>query len=184
MLAAQAAQMRQDGALLREISEALGVSYQYAQQLVADPDGLKARARKDSYAQPCEICGAPTSGSEGRREHPRCQPCAAFISGAKRASRTADHLISRIQEWAALYGEPPAIPDWNPWACRNVIHDPERARRYEEANGYWPSFTSVVYAFGSWNAGIEAAGFTPRPETGARENAMRQRRVRARAEAS
>ncbi len=137
------------------------------------------RCRKAQYGQACIDCGARTVfGRERERvDEPRCHPC----SNEHRRKWTRETIVSRIQEWARLYGEPPAIPDWNPPQARHV-NDEARARRFEEARGHWP-FHNVVFAvFGSWNAAIAEAGFEPRDPTGTVANHARRRSVRAKRE--
>jgi hypothetical protein len=68
------------------------------------------------------------------------------------------------------------MPDWNPWQARDRLGDEARARRFE--SGHWPWYTSVVIRFGSWNAGIRAAGFTPRANHGGGGNIYRRRDLR------
>jgi hypothetical protein len=53
-------------------------------------------------------------------------------------------LTDRIRAWAELQGTPPKANDWSP-----------------KLRG-WPSSAIIQRVFGSWNAGITAAGFTPR----------------------
>lgn len=179
-LAREAADLRAAGLLQREISDALGIRRSYVSELLRDPDGTLAKRRKDSYRQPCVDCGAITSGCEGLKPVPRCQPCASARTGAAMMIWTPGRIIQAIQEWARVYGEPPAMPDWNPWSARNQLHDEERARRWERANGRWPWFTSVVIRFGSWNEGMLAAGFQPRDTVGSVENHRRRRSIRNR----
>lgn len=81
----------------------------------------------------------------------------------------------RIREWATRYGEPPARSDWNPWQARWALGDEQRARRFERDKNHWPYFTDVVRYFGSWNAGIAAAGFAVRAVGGTAENQKRRR---------
>lgn len=87
---------------------------------------------------------------------------------------TQDVLIAKVKEWTALYGEPPAIHDWNPGNARR-INDEARARRFEDANGYWPSFHAAYRQFGSWSAMLVAAGFAARPPHGGGGNEKRRR---------
>lgn len=117
------------------------------------------RCRKQSYGQPCVDCGKRTCfGAESARvPYPRCQEC----SVEHRRKWTPEVVVARIQEWARLYGDRPAQPDWNPWQAR-ALGQEDRAQRFESANGYWPGFTTLVDVFGSWNAAIEAAGLEPR----------------------
>lgn len=136
------------------------------------------RCYKASKGDPCTDCGTRTGfgAEQARVAEPRCPSCA--IEHNRRW--TPDTITARIREWAALHGEPPAVPDWNPWTARHELNDSERAERYEAANGYWPGFTSVIDVFGSWNEAIAAAGFSPRPRYGVSENAARRRSSRAR----
>jgi hypothetical protein len=113
-------------------------------------------------------------------EEPRCLPCAT----AHGIFWTRAQIIERMREWADIYGEPPAVPDWCPSvAARNG--DPDRVRRFREAKGQWPAHTTVFEVFGpsGWNAAIEAAGFAPRRSGGFAENAARRRSERAKAAA-
>lgn len=175
MLASQAAELRARGLLHREIADALGISSSYAAELCDDPTGWKSKERKKRYAGACVDCGAPTSGCEGLKPEPRCQPCAAVKSGADNRQWDATRIINAIQEWAHIYGEPPGMMDWNPWGARNQIHDEQRALRWEEADGRWPWFTIVVNRFGTWSNGIEAAGFERRAPNGGGGNMERRR---------
>ena len=70
-------------------------------------------------------------------------------------------VILLIQEFNERYGRPPAASDWNPSLARR-IGCIDRAERFKE-DGCWPSTNTVRHLFGSWNKGIEAAGFKPRP---------------------
>lgn len=180
-LVAEAQRLRGEGLVYREIGERLGVPLKSVYQWINDPDGAALRARKDSYAGICVDCGEPTSGSEGRREEPRCHPCAVALANDERTIWTSAALVCAIQEWAHEYGEPPGVIDWSPYDARTRLHDEARARRFEDADGQWPWFTHVVRVFGSWNAGIDAAGFTPREAHGGGGNVQRRRSARAKA---
>lgn len=170
---ARATELRERGLTYAQIAERMGISLSYVGDLVTDPDRSKDLARRRSYEQPCVDCGARTGGSEGRRVEPRCAPCAHKLSTVKQIVWTSEILIERIREWARIYGEPPATRDWSASGARQV-HDEERARRYED-DPSWPAFKTVVYHFGSWNAAIEAAGFTPRAPHGGGGNERRRR---------
>lgn len=167
--AAKAAGWYAEGWTQTQIAVELGISRSYAAALINDPDGSKDKQRKQRYAGVCVECGAPTSGSEGRVDNPRCGRCGSKAGAAKTAALytvwTPDLIVQRIQEWAKIYGEPPACTDWNPEQARRM-NDPTRAQRFHDANHYWPWFTQVINRFGSWNAAIEAAGFTPRHQGG------------------
>jgi hypothetical protein len=151
-----AAQLRSHGLVLREIAEHLGISISYAQGLVADPDGTKERARRQRYRQPCPGCGRLMDGSNGRSRSPkhchRCAPKAATIW-------TRERIIDAIQDYAEQYGRPPSATEWSPHAAIRVYRDDIAERFYED--GCWPSTVIVQTRFGSWNAAIAAAGFSP-----------------------
>jgi DNA-binding MarR family transcriptional regulator len=75
---AKARELREQGALLREIAAELGVAVSTAGTLLSDPDGAKLRARKDSYRGTCEKCGTATDGSNGPGAAPAlCCECTA-----------------------------------------------------------------------------------------------------------
>ena len=181
-LADEVRRLRADGMLQVEVASELGISKSYVSELERDPTGEAGRARKDSYAAPCVECGAPTSGSEGRKKRPLCIPCGNVEAAKVLTVWTREAIISAIQWWNVMYGRPPAMHDFNPRACRTELRDETRAERAERhiREGYIPWVTTVVTAFGTWNAGIEAAGFSPRQSGGVKENQLRRRaRVRA-----
>lgn len=134
------------------------------------------RCRKASYGDPCVDCGTRTTyGAETARvPEPRCPPCAHEHA----RYWTADRIIERIQAWNTIYGEPPAIPDWNTWAARHGLHDEARALRFEA--GHWPAVNTVIRMFGTWNTAIQTAGFQPRATHGGGGNELRHRSVRQR----
>jgi hypothetical protein len=175
-LQVRAAKLRAEGRLYREIAHELNISLPYASALITDPDDSKTRARKLRYAQPCVDCGAPTSGAEGLKKEPRCTQCGPAHAGKLKKVWTRELLLSRIQEWAEIHGEPPAVGDWNPTQARTVYHDEARAARWEQSEGHWPWFTLVVREFGTWNHGLEAAGFTSRQANGGAGNQRRNRK--------
>jgi hypothetical protein len=159
-LAARAAVLRNQGLLLREIAAELGVSYGYAHALVDDPDGAKARKRKDGYQGVCKRCGGPTTGSEGRGKVRHCRGCQLDIQRESKVW-TREAVIDAIQRFAAAHGRPPKAGEW-------ITAD--------RVNGYPPR--SAVYGnctrgtgppFARWADAIEAAGFI-RPRPGKRQN--------------
>jgi hypothetical protein len=69
-------------------------------------------------------------------------------------------ITGAISRWAEQYGSPPVSGDW----------DLSRARRHAQQvrverlqTGDWPSTRVVRRVFGTFNAAIAQAGFTPRP---------------------
>lgn len=154
-LAKRAADLRAQGLLQREIQAELGISRSYASELLRDPDGSLARARKDSYAGVCVGCGGPTSGNDGPNRPPeRCASCSWEHQHAQKFW-TRERIIEAIRRWAAEHdGRPPRATDW----------------QYRDLRGDgYPPATSVYNdthaPFNSWGEAIEAAGF-PRPERG------------------
>jgi hypothetical protein len=59
---------------------------------------------------------------------------------------TPQEIVCALHAWVAEHGEPPASPDWK---CATQSH---------------PMMHTVMRTFGSWRAGLEAAGYSaPRP---------------------
>lgn len=64
-------------------------------------------------------------------------------------------LLSELRAWASSHGgDAPRAVDWNRGYARR------RGVRFEEG---WPTSWMVTQAFGSWSAGLAAAGLRPRP---------------------
>lgn len=98
------------------------------------------RCRKRTlYGGECVQCGAPTDGGRGPGKAPlRCRACCSVWTEAA--------IIDAICRWAAGHdGVPPRSLDW----CPPV------------PPGY-PSAETVSRVFGTFNAGVRAAGFKPR----------------------
>ncbi len=137
-----------------QIVERLGVSRSYAYELLNDPDGSRARERKARYAGRCVDCGKPTNNS-GSVPPERCRQCrVAFVKANKRWTREA--IILAIQSWAALYGTPPTA---NAWLMSVKCSSRNRERFHA---GSYPHTTEVGRMFGSFSAGLRAAGFESR----------------------
>lgn len=103
--------------------------------------------RKRQYSPPCVDCGHLLSGSDGRGPNApvRCRAC-----NAARQRRDSERwILESFREWAQMFGRPPTAPEWNASA--------------EHGGRPWPSATNVINHFGSWSAGLRAAGFEPRP---------------------
>lgn len=112
------------------------------------------RIRKRSYGGICEDCGAPTDGSNGRAKAPRY--CANCI-GPHLQTWTRDKIIAALQHYYATYGEcvSSMLGAGN---FRN--YSPERLAEFRERfeTGSYPTVTTVQARFGSWSAGMRAAG--------------------------
>jgi hypothetical protein len=70
---------------------------------------------------------------------------------------TAERIIDSIDRWAGTHAEPPTADDW-----RVGMQDWKGPFGPYRPRGH-PSATMVAHVFGSWSAGLTAAGFTPRP---------------------
>ena len=106
------------------------------------------RCRKRSYDLVCVDCGGRVDGTTpskmADRDTPVCLGCAA-----DHYSRwTADAIIEALQAWTREHGMSPGAETW-------------RAAKVEGADV--PTVNHVQYRFGSWNAGLAAAGLAPRP---------------------
>lgn len=100
---AAAARLRADGLLLREIAERMGgVSVKTVSDWLNDPDGAKLAARKESYRGSCELCGAPTSGHNGRGPRaPRyCAHCGPMVTGDINRERARPRREAVERAWA------------------------------------------------------------------------------------
>lgn len=155
-LAEKVAELRARGLTYREVAAELGISRSYASELAADPDGLRAAARKDSYAGVCEECGARTDGSMGPGKAPSlCDVCSHQRQHDER-KWTRKAVIDAIRRFVEANGRPPVSSEWivtdfeNGYPTRSAVYGPE-----------------LHHPFRQWGDAIVAAGF-PRPRTGAR----------------
>lgn len=131
-----------EGLMWREIGERLGIAKNTAWMYYNDPDGSLARARKAKTNGVCLDCGGPTI-SDGSHVPERCRSCRAAYQHEARYW-TPERIIEAIRRWADEHdGEPPSATQW--------------------LNGdrpdWAPTVFTVQYEFGTWNRGIEAAGF-------------------------
>jgi hypothetical protein len=141
-LAAQACALRARGLRLSEVGDLLGVSPTYASDLVRDPDGTLARARKRRNGGSCNDCGGPTDGSNGRAKAPgRCAACARRHR-LEHAVWSRERVVMALLAFAEERGRAPS------------------ASEAGRASGL-PSHGVVMRRFGSWRAALEAAGLPP-----------------------
>lgn len=92
----------------------------------------------------------------------------AQVAGERVKRWTREAIIEKIQEWAALYGEPPRAADWNPSSAKWSGAE-WRVERYQA--GDWPSLNAAKAPFaGSFTAAIVAAGFEPTKPGPPRQN--------------
>lgn len=168
MLAEAAAAMRAAGLLQREIAAALGVSRSYASELLLDPTGAKARARKDALAGSCERCHGPTSGSDGGPSR-FCVRCMAIVQHEERYW-TKSRVVEALRAAAEILGRTPTISDLQPSPSILAHLSPERVeqirafrRRAVEIGLRLPSNGTIVVEFGSIGEAVRVAGLAPSP---------------------
>lgn len=101
----------------------------------------KARAYKASRAKQCANCGVTIWYTSTL--------CADCSQEKQRQERlwTRERVILAIQNWARMYGSPPAATQW---------------RRSGKAHPSIGAVYGKTGVFSSWNEAIAAAGFTPR----------------------
>ena len=172
--AEQALALRAQGLLQREIAAELGISRSYASSLLADPEGVKDKERKDSYRKPCPQCGELMGGGEGpnSEKFPKlCYQCAPL------ATRywTRERIIDAIQRWNEIYGRPPVATEW--LVSKDIRGEgfPPTSAIYKYNKGARGGVPGTNHnPFDSWADAVEAAGF-PRPRRG--EYKVRERRA-------
>jgi hypothetical protein len=111
---------------------------------IADLLGVSPRTvRGYLTAGVCRACGGPAITSS------LCRTCAP----GRRPAWGPGDVIDAIQAWVYECGRLPRSEDWRPAA------DP--GTKWADEYPRWPSYMTVRTLFGSWNAGLEAAGFRP-----------------------
>jgi hypothetical protein len=80
---------------------------------------------------------------------------------------TKDEVVASIVAYVERHGRVPAATDFNPSDCRRSAHiSARRSMAWLERADHWyageyPYPRTVAVLFGSWSAGIVAAGFRP-----------------------
>lgn len=98
------------------------------------------------YGGTCRGCGATTSGASGPKKAAKyCPACAGY----RRKEWTKETVIVAIEKWADRHGRQPSATEW-----------------IRSGGDVFPSATTVMTIFDTWNAAIIAAGF--RPQRGGR----------------
>jgi hypothetical protein len=94
----------------------------------------------------CRDCGGPAVTTD------RCPRCAA-----RRASQphwTRGQVIRAVRAWVREERRAPTTADWTPTG--------DATRKWGREYPRWPSYMTVSTLFGSWRAGLEAAGVRSR----------------------
>lgn len=155
---AEARRMRADGSTLREIGERFGVSASTVMRWTDDEHNARqlaaSRANKLRYRGECVDCGSPTVGDAPGNAPARCVKC----NGAHTREMSRRWILESFAEWHALFGSPPSAQDWNQGLAR-AGGRLDLIERYEATGRPWPTVSLVQQNFGSWNAGVAAAGF-------------------------
>jgi hypothetical protein len=138
----QAQHYRHQGRSIREIARLLGQAPATIKAYLYDPTGERAHATKARYSGTCELCGAATSGADGKgRASRRCQRCKPqSLPVWTRARVRAAH-----RRWYALYGFVASSYDWSGTHARRRGGAP--LERYE--SGDWPSGSVIHRLYGS-----------------------------------
>lgn len=125
--------------------------------------------KQANYSSTCADCGGHVPYSGHAEPSKRCGACEK-----QRIHREAyERLTGEIRRWHRLFGQPPAAFEWNlaavAWKQRTYAEGRgsgrhadvavARIKRAHDEHGPWPATNAVVEFFGSWSAGIEAAGF-------------------------
>ncbi|HWT93733.1 MAG TPA: hypothetical protein VN238_12095, partial [Solirubrobacteraceae bacterium] len=92
-------------------------------------------------------------------------PSASTAGGSRKTLLTREHVITKIQRWNGLFGEPPSTADWNPSLARWRAQEwrIERYRQGDPETGEpWPSLNAAKRLFdGSFDAAVREAGLVP-----------------------
>ena len=96
----------------------------------------------DPVREPFTVARRPTSGAP------------PVVRGAARF--TPEEIVAAIRAWTERHGAPPTLADWEPSRARRMGHH-WRVERFRA--GTWPTAGMVARAFGTFGAGIEAAGY-------------------------
>jgi transposase len=135
-----------------EIAREYGVTRERIRQIITAnyPNDLQERkhrmAENRRRKETC-VCGSKKASSSSQ-----CVDCASRA----RKVWTADLIVERMKEFNSKYGRGPAATDFSPALARQR-NEEVRARRFEGDKRY-PSTTTVVGMFGSWNKAMDAAG--------------------------
>ena len=138
----QAQHYRHQGRSIAEIARLLDQAPATIKAYLYDPTGEKARAIKQRYRGSCEVCGAPTSGADGKgRASRHCQRCKP--QSVPRWTRELVRAAHR--RWYERYDFVASSCDWSGTHARR--RGGAALARYE--SGEWPSGPVVRRLYGS-----------------------------------
>lgn len=151
--------LRADGWTYKRIAAELCVSRSYVHELIVDPAGDRARARKRRAGGVCEDCGAATSyGKPGEGPARRCGPCRKKLEKAA-CYWTDERCLDAAREWRRRFGDWPTATEWR---RANTI-DGFRFPTFSSCYTPDPHAPSEHYErpWRSWSAFLVAAGADP-----------------------
>ena len=118
-----------------------------------DPDGSRAKARKEGYRGQRQRCGAPTSGGDGpRAARELCQRCKHTRQGSRARRHSRESINATLRAWYRQEGFWPTSSDLK--RDRAARRGEDALRRYET---YGLPGVAVIEHFGSFAAGLAAA---------------------------
>jgi hypothetical protein len=133
---------RHQGRSIAEIARLLDQAPATIKAYLYDPTGEKARATKARYRGTCEVCGAPTSGADGKgRAARRCQRC----KPQSVPKWTHEKVRVAHRAWHERYGFVATVYDWSGTHAR--WRGGTALERYEA--GDWPSGPVIRRLYGS-----------------------------------
>lgn len=102
---------------------------------------------------PCVECGIPCS-----RKCKRCWECGM----AFKRTQARRFYTQSLMEWVERFGRPPTASEWNISFARTRWTNPARLLVLEDihAERDWPRYSAVLEMYGTWNAFLEAHGFS------------------------
>lgn len=109
----------------------------------------------------CAECGSKQYHYERGTKNPRAHGLRALREAEmdELGMDIREWSLYKAREWKERYGSPPVSLEWNLRGGRTKLRGPKRAaleHRHQEA--VWPSTTTVLSLFGSWNSFLGEAG--------------------------
>jgi len=139
---AEATRLRQEGLLLREIGDRLGVSPKTVHAWLSDPEGSKARERKQGYRAICVACGGPCYRQGRYGAARRCETCERTHRHEQR-QWTKRKVKAALGRWADDLGRPPTAEE-------------------TALPGTRVPYRAIQRELGSFNSALKAAGLPVR----------------------
>ena len=156
--ALQAQAYRQQDRSIAEIARLVGRAPATVKAYLYDPTGEKARAIKERYRGTCEVCGAATSGADGKgRASRRCQRC----KPQSVPTWTRERVRSAHRTWHVRFGFVASSYDWSGTHARR--RGGAALERFEA--GDWPSGPVIRRLYGT-QAAARADAFLPDSDPG------------------